>query len=1506
VRRALQVVAILCTLLIGAASLTLIVSQTAWFKDWLRGFIVRQADDYLNGRLTIGRLGGNLFFGVELENIDVTLNGQSVVAVKDIGLQYSVFDFLGGGVRLDSIRLNRPVVRLEKNNEGWNLAQLLKKQEKEADREGPRRPIAIGEIGITDGSVFIDGAIGPSAVDLPSRIERLNASVSFEYQPVNYTVRIGHLSFRSPDRNFRLADLSGTVSTKDDAIFLEKLAIRTEESALSIGGSVREYQHTPRLDLKVSSEKLALQEIGRLVPALRQYRLQPAFEISANGPLSSLRLVFRTRSGAGQLDGNLVTDLTVPERRIAGRVDLQHLDLAPLLKANAPHSDITGRAVVNLRLTGRTEPNPLAAIDGGWQVAAPRVVAFGYEARDVTAKGRFDRGVLHLDGKAAAYGGRATFAGTVTPGTPLRLDLRGEAAHLDLRNLPRALKVPAVPSDLNVAYRVAGSVNDLTADATFRPSELAGARIAGGGTAGVTLRRKQIAYRADATVRELDLQRIGRAFRIAALSGDRYQSMVNGSFVVNGTGTALERMTLDARGTLVDSSLFAGQVPRLVFDTRLANGGLTVKADGEFGGFDPAVLAGRPELAGNLSGALNIDATLPSLAGPIDPMGIRAAGTVSLAESRVGEIAIARAAVDGQFADGQGAIRSLSITGPDLDLNANGRVDLRPDGASDLEYRATVTNLETVGRMFNAEVSGNLTAEGRLTGNQRSLETKGTGSVSNLRYGTTSVTAAKTTYDVRIPDLQPARAEVGADTTATLFRVAGRDITEATARTTWKDQTLGFDAKIVEEKRTLAANGDVVMHPDHQEIHLRDLALTTAGVEWRTESGSEAAIQYGGNRVAVENLRLVSGAQRLAVEGAFGGPGDTLRVRAEAVDIASVNAIMLGQQQVGGTLNADAALTGSREAPRADASFSITNGSFREFQYQSFEGTIAYAVDGVRLDTRLSQTPDAWIAANGFVPAAFFKAPDAAETTAVSAEEHHAARPGEELDISVKSSTLSLGLIAAFVPQVSKVSGSLQVDVRVTGSRNDPHLNGSVDIRNGAFTVADLTKSGYTGFDTRITLTPDRVQIQNFSLLDEHQHTLSVSGELAVHQRQIGGVQIAIKSDQFEIIDNQLADIKLNTDVRITGELRQPRVEGTLAVHTGTIDVGRVLAVTTSNAYAVEPTKLESEAPGAVPPSGAAAGGSVPPVTKAPAAPGGAAPAAPSSAPEASAGSATQAQAGAGQEEPAAAPSVFDALTLDVRLSMPNNVVIKGTDLNPSGASPIGLGDVNVTIGGDVRATKKAGDKVRLIGTVNTVRGTYDFQGRRFDIQRDGRIQFSGSPEINPTLDIVAQRLISGVEAQVHVRGTARKPELTLTSRPPLDEADILSLIIFNQPANALGEEQQVSLAQRAGALAAGFVASSLARSIGGALELDVFEIQTSSEEGYGPSVTLGEQVGERLFFRFRQAFGSQSVSEFILEYQLVENWRLQTSVAEGGGAQRNLTQRVEQGGIDLIFYYTY
>src|SRR5690606_9393936 len=115
------------------------------------------------------------------------------------------------------------------------------------------------------------------------------------------------------------------------------------------------------------------------------------------------------------------------------------------------------------------------------------------------------------------------------------------------------------------------------------------------------------------------------------------------------------------------------------------------------------------------------------------------------------------------------------------------------------------------------------------------------------------------------------------------------------------------------------------------------------------------------------------------------------------------------------------------------------------------------------------------------------------------------------------------------------------------------------------------------------------------------------------------------------------------------------------------------------------------------------------------------------------------------------------------------------------------------------------------------------FQGRRFDILREGRIRFAGGEEIDPLLDLRARRLISGVETFVRVQGTLRQPELSFTSNPPLDQADILSLIVFNQPINQLGEGQQASLADRAAALAGGYLASGLAQSIGNALDLDEF-----------------------------------------------------------------------------------
>jgi translocation and assembly module TamB len=151
-----------------------------------------------------------------------------------------------------------------------------------------------------------------------------------------------------------------------------------------------------------------------------------------------------------------------------------------------------------------------------------------------------------------------------------------------------------------------------------------------------------------------------------------------------------------------------------------------------------------------------------------------------------------------------------------------------------------------------------------------------------------------------------------------------------------------------------------------------------------------------------------------------------------------------------------------------------------------------------------------------------------------------------------------------------------------------------------------------------------------------------------------------------------------------------------------------------------------------------------------------------------------------------------------------------------------------------------------------------------------------------------------------------RKPEIVLSSTPPLEQADILSLIVFNQPVNQLGEGDQISLAQRAQGLAAGAVAGQLAQSIGRALNVDTFEIQAAPETGDAAQVTIGQQVGQNLYVKVQQGIGEQGTTNFILEYELTDWLRLQSNVVEGSSTNPSLFRRAQSTGADLIFFFSY
>ncbi|HKC54504.1 MAG TPA: translocation/assembly module TamB domain-containing protein, partial [Vicinamibacterales bacterium] len=1412
-----------------------------------------QADDYVNGRLTIGRIDGNLFFGVEMEDVDVTQNGQPVVSLKDVGVDYNFLTFLGGNVILDHIRLNEPTLHVKKTATGWNLTELIKAQTPNPTQPKSRRPIGIGEIGVSGGTLYLENQpVGTSGVRVPQVIDKIDASVGVTSDANELKVDVAHVALRARNPEFGVNDLSGVIRRHEDSVTIENLSLRTEETSLRVAGVVRGIgSDTPVINVKASSDKFDIGEMAKILPALRGYAgLQPAFEINASGPADRLDVQLNLREKQlGQVTGNLVVDGLGPERRVAGEVQTQHFNAGPLVRGATFRTDVTGHATMNLALPASSHP-----LNGTYSVNAQRANVLGYETRDVVAKGRIDWPTITVDGRASGYGGRATAKGTIEAASPLRLDLTGEAAHVDLRNVPPQLNAPGVPSNLQFAYTLTGRGPALSGDLRMEESTLADATIAAGTTGTFRIGDGAPEYSARGHVTNLDLQKVGHGFNIPALDAEKYQSRITGDFDVKGSGGGQYPLTLDASGTLADSEMLRATTPRLQFSTNLAGGDAHIVANGEFNGLDPSIVSGDTRVAGRVNAAVDVNVTLRGYANGVTPESIDATGRVDMSRSTIGGIDIDTAVVDGTYQDRAGNLNQLVVDGPDLHVKGQGPIALNDTGTSNLTLHAETPSLDRLGRLFGQpDLKGAANVDATITGNGQELKAAGMLDGGNLGKADNNALDLDSTFDVTLPQLRLADATVHAKTDATFVQLAGQQINSLTADTTYTREKLDFTAVAKQGPRQLSAEGSAVLHTDHREIHVGSLALETEKIVWKTDPASHPTVQYGDNRVVVDDIRLVNGDQRIEAQGAVGSASDTLHVKADNVDVAQLDALMLGDQRLAGRLNANGTVSGTTAAPRVAGDFTLSQGAFRNFKFMSFGGKVDYQGRGMNLDVRLDQDAQSWFTAKGFAPTTLF------QPTPKAMEGEHTVPPaGEAINLDVASSQIDLGVVQGFTSYITNVTGTLQANFKVTGSGYDPHVDGAIDIKGGSFVAPDLNTS-FSGLDTRIDLKPDVVTINEFRILDKNKRPMTIGGSLAVHERSVGEVDVKVQSDDFKVIANKTADLKFDSDVHITGTVRTPKVEGSVEVEPGTIDVAEVLRLAGErSAYSTTATEISpAESAGPEPTT-----------------------------PE--------------------LPSMFDALDLQLGLAIPGDLLLKGNNIKPASA-PIDVGDMNAYVGGAVNIVKAPGGRLRITGEVNTVRGNYSFQGRRFEIMRDGRIRFPGSEVIDPQLDLTARRVISGIETFVHVRGSMLQPELSFSSNPPQDESDILSLIIFGAPTNELGETQQVALAVRAQELAGGYLASGLSEAIGGALNLDEFEIQAAGENGLGPSVTVGQQVAKGLFVRLRQGFGAEQATEFILEYQLASFLRLEGTASDvSGSVQRNAFRRVERGGLDLIFFFNY
>jgi translocation and assembly module TamB len=241
-----------------------------------------------------------------------------------------------------------------------------------------------------------------------------------------------------------------------------------------------------------------------------------------------------------------------------------------------------------------------------------------------------------------------------------------------------------------------------------------------------------------------------------------------------------------------------------------------------------------------------------------------------------------------------------------------------------------------------------------------------------------------------------------------------------------------------------------------------------------------------------------------------------------------------------------------------------------------------------------------------------------------------------------------------------------------------------------------------------------------------------------------------------------------------------------------------------------------------------------------------------------------------------------------------------------SANAPIGLGSFDIHAAGDIVIYKDPEQPVSVTGSFDSLAGRFVFQGRRFELYPSSSVDFRGDFR-NPELFITVYREVSGVETRVTISGPLRQPELRLSSNPPLDPSDVLSLIVFNTTTNELSASQQQELTVRAGALAVGFLANALTAALERSIGIDILEIEPATGPQGGAKVTVGEEIAPGLVARFSRNFGADEYDEATIEYYISRLLRLRATFSDASSVSlRRPFRRVETVGIDLLVFFSF
>lgn len=1191
-RRILAVVGAFLVLLVAVTLTGLLVFTNT---DYGRERVRRLAQSVVQGAahhgvVRLGRVSGNLLEGFTIANVSIRDSAGAPFLVADsVSVNYGLRALVLKRIELTDIRLVHPLVVLDRppgDSALWNYKAIFKSNTPPALRDTTKRRygdwIVLRNVTLVDGHMVIrspwkprskytgaerDSAIA-SALAGHERVvvERRGGGLQKVIEFRDLTGELPYLRLQHPDTRVRQLQVSklsgvalpfhppaavvnnfvGTLQFNSDSIWFKNANVSMPGSKAT--GDGRFVFDNDDFDLLLRAQPVSLADIRWVmpqVPARGQGTL--AFRLRWRGDTSTYVAqdadvrIDSARAG-GDLAISLVGDsLWFHDTNVRFSAVDTHLIEQIFPQVKFPRQ---------WTLTGSTKldgPPGLMQVDGDVtfddaRYGRSRVIAVG--AVGTTGQGvRFRDLDVTLDpvqvGLVTAYAPRLPLAGSVRGSARLngesdsRLVMRADLTHndganrsrvagngsmrlgnrpwfdIDARLLPLSLAelgkfAPAIGLQGAAAgpVRLTGELADLKLDA--RLALVDGGQLDARGS--LDLASVQKGYDLTTQMRLFDAHSVvarAPATSLTALAFARGRGFEPATMQAT-FGVNLATSTIDT--VAIDSAYVRAAV---------ANGLVRLDSAAVSGPHTLVTLGGSFGLAAGRSGEVHYSAVVDSLAGlnrffPAADTGVVAPRPRDyarmVARAKADSAAVARSTEIERLATGAAAPRLGPIPPPPASI----RID------------------STAGRLY---------AAGVIRGGVQGFDLRGRAGAEAIVFRGNTLRRGRFEYAWLGARTPASSMAVGASLDSA--RAAGFAMDSVEVRSSW--HASAGDVALVVYQRTgeeYSAGGDFALHKDHNELHIRDLALRFDSTRWVASHPS--AIRWGTGGIVVDRLELKDGkAGRLFVDGTIPPEGvGAVDIVVENFQAADLAALVQSDLAFRGLVTTTARIEGTTAAPRFRGALGIANATYGGAAVPDVRATASYAAPSLTIHVEAADSgrrvafADGTIAMNlgSGAPGPLF--------------------PEAPIAIDARSDGLPLDLISRFTDLVSDVRGRAFGIVRVRGTTHHPTTVGALALQNGTMRVVS-TGMLLTNVHGSIRLVSDSIIVD--SIVGRAGGRVLARGGLGIRTLSEPSFDLTLVAENARVLDNERGNVRADIDVSVQGPFNRTVVAGRVGVRNGVI-----------------------------------------------------------------------------------------------------------------------------------------------------------------------------------------------------------------------------------------------------------------------------------------------------------------------------------------------------------------